>query len=67
MEEGRLLSGSDDHKVVMWDTKGKAGRGGAMEPTMTFEAHDSVVEDVAWHAFSKDLFGSVGDDRRLIL
>jgi len=67
MKEGRLLSGSDDFKVVLWDTQGTPSRGGTLAPTAQFLGHEGVVEDVAWHSFSGDLFGTVGDDRRLIL
>ena len=30
-------------------------------------AHESVVEDVAFHRHHKDLFGSVGDDKKVIV
>lgn len=32
-----------------------------------FQGHLGVVEDVAWHPRHADLFGSVGDDRKLVL
>lgn len=31
------------------------------------EGHQDDVEDVAWHRFNPHLFGSVGDDKQLIL
>jgi histone-binding protein RBBP4 len=47
--EGRLLSGSDDKVVCVWDTNGHVGKGGTVEPLRKLEYHTSVVEDVAWH------------------
>jgi WD40 repeat protein len=32
-----------------------------------FQGHLGVVEDVAWHPRHGDLFGSVGDDKKLII
>lgn len=34
---------------------------------MCLQGHTSVVEDVAWHAHHRNIFGSVGDDFRLVL
>jgi histone-binding protein RBBP4 len=31
------------------------------------QGHEGVVEDVAWHGQHPQLFGSVGDDRRLLV
>jgi WD40 repeat protein len=31
------------------------------------QAHEGVVEDVAWHLKHEHLFGSVGDDKKLLL
>ena len=31
------------------------------------QAHDGVVEDVAWHLRHEYLFGSVGDDHHLLI
>jgi hypothetical protein len=32
-----------------------------------YREHQGVVEDVAWHCHHADIFGSVGDDKHLIL
>ena len=32
-----------------------------------FRGHTGVVEDVAWHGKHPDIFGSVGDDKRLMI
>ena len=61
-------SGADDKKVCMWDVeKPPAGTRDAVPPLATFLAHTSVVEDVAWHAHHPDLFGTVGDDKQLMM
>jgi len=66
----RLLSGSDDGLVCVWDVAG--GSGGAvpgkptLQPLFKIEAHSGeVVEDVAWHGTHPDIFASVSDDRCL--
>jgi WD40 repeat protein len=38
-----------------------------LEAKTTYVAHQGVVEDVAWHQHHTDIFGSVGDDKQLIL
>lgn len=32
-----------------------------------FQGHESVVEDVSWHFHNENLFGSGGDDCKLII
>lgn len=39
----------------------------SLEAKTTYVAHQGVVEDVAWHQHHTDIFGSVGDDKQLIL
>ena len=61
-------SGADDRKICMWDTEsGPRAEDGSVPPLRTFLGHSNVVEDVAWHCHHKDLFGSVGDDRQLMM
>lgn len=62
--EGQLLSGSDDSTICMWDIKES---GVDVEPLQKRTAHTDVVEDVDWHKQYPYLFGSVGDDSRLLL
>ena len=38
-----------------------------MNPTATYTGHTNVVEDVAWHLHNPQLFGSVGDDCKLMI
>ena len=64
LKEGYLLSGSDDHKICLWDVN--LG-GSSMQPLKVFEEHKAVVEEVSWHKFSENIFASCGDDRKLII
>lgn len=34
---------------------------------ISFQAHESVVEDVSWHLKNENLFGSAGDDCQLMI
>ena len=34
---------------------------------MFLQAHEDVVEDVAWHLKDENIFGSVGDDCKLMM
>ena len=38
-----------------------------MEPLRVYRGHEAIVEDVAWHAIDPNLFGSVGDDQKLLM
>ncbi|KAM7470932.1 hypothetical protein LguiA_009115 [Lonicera macranthoides] len=65
-KEGYLLSGSNDHKICVWDVSSMP-RDKVLEAKYVFEDHGSVVEDVSWHSMNENLFGSVGDDCRLMI
>ncbi|XP_072976359.1 histone-binding protein MSI1-like [Typha angustifolia] len=66
LREGFLLSGSYDSKICLWDLKG--GKGAAvLDAQNMYEAHEDLVEDVAWHLKDENLFGSVGDDHKLMI
>lgn len=65
--EGYLLSGSDDAQICVWDVKGTTQANANLAALHIYQGHLGVVEDVAWHPRHGDLFGSVGDDRKLIL
>ncbi len=58
--EARLVSGSDDTDVCMWDLQ---GAGKKAQPLQKFTTHTDVIEDVAWHAKDDNLFASVSDDK----
>jgi WD40 repeat protein len=67
-DHGKLVSGAEDRLICTWDiqdTNVKAG--GYLDPTAVYEGHSDVVEDVAWHNHHSQIFGSVGDDRKLLL
>lgn len=67
-DEGKLVSGAEDKLVCTWDIQSPNIKGGAsLEPTCIYEGHTEVVEDVAWHTFHSSVFGSVGDDRKLLI
>ena len=61
---GLLLSGSDDATICTWDLT-EAGQ--AVSATATRKGHTSVVEDVDFHKHYPHMFGSVGDDGRLLI
>eukprot|EP00605_Chrysophyceae_sp_TOSAG23-4_P002145 GSChrysophyteH1.ASY1.ANO1.2373.1 assembled CDS len=63
-QDATLLSGSDDATICLWDLR-EAGL--TVPAYRTWNGHNDVVEDVAWHKFSSSLFGSVGDDSKLII
>ncbi|XAR72696.1 hypothetical protein NMG60_11019423 [Bertholletia excelsa] len=65
-KEGYLLSGSNDCKICLWDVKAMP-QDKVLDATHVYEAHGSVVEDVAWHLKNENLFGSVGDDCCLMI
>ena len=71
LQEGMLLSGSEDTTVKLWDVKaaytGKGEPGTQIKAVQTFTAHSDTVEDVAWHAKDANMAGSVGDDKHLCL
>ena len=62
LKEGYLLSGSDDHRICVWDIN---------NPTTplikTIEEHKSVVEDVNWNKQIESVFVSCGDDRKMMI
>mmetsp|Transcript_21987 Transcript_21987/g.36833 ORF Transcript_21987/g.36833 Transcript_21987/m.36833 type:complete len:476 (+) Transcript_21987:41-1468(+) len=62
--ESRLLSGSDDATVCMWDLKEAASE---VQAVRKWTGHTSIVEDVNWSNHHAHLFASVGDDRQLLI
>lgn len=66
--EGKLLSGSDDATVLLFDaTQAYKDKnvGTRIKTPQNFRAHTAGVEDVAWHAMDANLMGTVGDDKLL--
>ena len=72
LKEWRLLSGSEDCNVCFWDLAAAAptqkGTAQVVVPaTAIRKGHTDVVEDVQWHCHNEELFGSVGDDKQLLI
>jgi len=59
-----LISGSDDGVVCEWDL---ANAGKTVQPLNMYTGHTDVIEDVAWHKHHTKIFGSVGDDQKLLM
>ncbi|GBG77620.1 hypothetical protein CBR_g24066 [Chara braunii] len=66
-KEGHLLSSSDDAQICMWDIMAASKSTRILDVKHMYQAHMGIVEDVAWHLKHEYLFGSVGDDRQLLI
>lgn len=56
---GHLLSCSDDTTVCHWDINSDPKCADkTLQPLAVYRGHTDVVEDVAWNAFSPNLFGN---------
>ena len=51
ISKGILLSGSDDCRTCIWDINSTNANQLTQQPVKNFEAHSSIVEDVAWNNF----------------
>ena len=78
MNTGHLLSGSDDKLVCLWDVSSNTSTTSSQKnlkyennkninPLRKMTAHADVVEDVAWSHKTAHLFGTVGDDKQILL
>lgn len=67
LQEGDILSGSDDALICLWDINAATKENNTLDPKNTYTSHTAVVEDVAWHLHHKNYFGSVGDDKCIFL
>jgi len=67
LKPGTLLSGADDALICMWDVDGTQRNASEVQATQTFKGHTANVEDVAFHPHNADFFGSVGDDKKLLI
>ena len=63
LKEGYLLSGSDDHRICLWDINSNDKN----NLIRTFEGHKGIVEDVNFNKILENIFVSCGDDKKLIL
>lgn len=68
---GLLLSASEDATICLWNVNATpSSRDGftrTLDPAIVYKGHTSVVEDVAWHLMHEAMFGSVGDDHKLLI
>lgn len=65
---GHLLSASDDHTICLWNINStNISTSRSLDALTIFRGHTAVVEDVAWHLLHDSIFGSVGDDKKLML
>lgn len=64
---GHLLSASDDCTICLWNVNAVAREAKVLDALNIYTGHTAVVEDVAWHLLHDSLFGSVGDDKKLML
>lgn len=55
-----LLSGSDDRSVAVTDTSLASDKSTIVKVA---DSHTDIVNDVLWHYFDADVFGSVSDDK----
>lgn len=62
---GLLLSSSSDGTVCLWDVSN--ANGSTLDAQAIYKGHNGSVEDVAWHEFHKNYFGTVGCDGQIIL
>lgn len=60
---GELLSGSDDGTVALWDTCAIK----VSSPVKVITSHTDIVNDCKWHEFDENLFGSVSEDKHLMI
>merc|ERR1711879_1145038 len=65
--EGHLLSASDDTTICFWDVNGTTKEQNTLAANTIFKGHTDVVEDVCWHSQKPYLFGSVGDDKQMLM
>lgn len=66
LRAGLLLSGSDDHRICVWDVNSQNQLSDTVDPMLKLDnAHSQVVEDVCWNHHDENEFASVSDDKKL--
>lgn len=65
--KGQLVSASEDGTVCLWDISAVSKERRSMDAKSIYRGHSSIVEDVAWHCLHDSIFGSVGDDKHLLM
>ena len=66
-KKGLLLGASYDGAIYEWDVESAPQLYTDVKPVAKYEAHAGSVEDVAWSKQHPEIFGSVGDDKRLLI
>ncbi|ANB11776.1 Hat2p [Sugiyamaella lignohabitans] len=61
-DRGLLLTGSGDSTVALWDVNQVTSANSSLSPKEVFKFHTQIVNEVEWHPFHSNLFGSVSDD-----
>ncbi|CAF1262549.1 unnamed protein product [Adineta steineri] len=65
--EGDLLSTADDYTICLWNVNKQSGAGINLDPLSTCKGDGKVVEDIAWNCKHPTTFGSVRDDKKLMI
>ncbi|OUM53273.1 hypothetical protein BVG19_g2542 [[Candida] boidinii] len=61
--KGKLLTSSDDKTVALWDINTEEDE---ISPVRIFKDHSDIVNDVKWHNFDGNTFGSISEDKKFI-
>jgi histone-binding protein RBBP4 len=65
--KGALLSAAEDQTICLWDVSAVTQESTYLPPKSVYKGHTAIVEDVAWHPLHDSVFGSVGDDKKLLI
>jgi WD40 repeat protein len=67
-KQGYLLSSSDDQTICLWDVESpNVTNGNEIAAQAVYTGHEGIVEDVQWHKLHDSLFGSVSDDKHVMI
>lgn len=66
-KQGFLLTGGADQKILEWDINSYSKQKSTLEPINQYLGHTDYVEDVEYSPLIETLFGSVGDDQKLMI
>jgi histone-binding protein RBBP4 len=61
-KEGYLVSGANDMNVCLYDVKSNNSN-----PIRTYKFHSDLVGDVAFSNLDENIFGSAGDDKKMMI
>lgn len=59
------MDASEDSTICVWDIDGNPPK--EVQPLITLKNHNSIVEDVSWNYYHENVFGSVGDDKQIMI